>query len=95
MIQTTSLLLISIIAVSFLLQVEGNPFLISDDRVRKLDIAPVLGRGYSIMTDTYMSTCLIVDDTTVPSFNYDCKCRSSISPCCLFYLSDTFLIFIL
>lgn len=71
MIQTTSLLLISIIAVSFLLQVEGNPFLISDDRVRKLDIAPVLGRGYSIMTDTYMSTCLIVDDTTVPSFNYD------------------------
>ena len=51
----------------------SNPYVIADDRVRSLDISPVLGRGYSIMTNTYQSTCLVVDDTTVPSFNYDCK----------------------
>ena len=60
----------------FLPAVESNPFLISDDRVRSLDIAPTLGRGYSIMTNTYQSTCLVVDGTTVPSFNYDCKYNS-------------------
>ncbi len=56
----------------------SSPFVISDDRVRSLDIAPVLGRGYSIMTNTYMSTCLLVDDTTIPSFNYDCKLSKTI-----------------
>ena len=46
---------------------------ISDDRVRSLDIAPVLGRGYSIGTNSFQSTCLIVDETTTPSYNYECK----------------------
>ena len=53
----------------------SNPYVIADDRVRSLDISPVLGRGYSIMTNTYQSTCLVVDETTVPSFNYDCKLK--------------------
>lgn len=52
---------------------EGSIYTISDDRVRSLDITPVLGRGYSIMTNQYHSTCLVVDETTVPSYNYDCK----------------------
>eukprot|EP00551_Chaetoceros_affinis_P016506 CAMPEP_0203696336 /NCGR_PEP_ID=MMETSP0091-20130426/7567_1 /ASSEMBLY_ACC=CAM_ASM_001089 /TAXON_ID=426623 /ORGANISM="Chaetoceros affinis, Strain CCMP159" /LENGTH=630 /DNA_ID=CAMNT_0050568087 /DNA_START=8 /DNA_END=1900 /DNA_ORIENTATION=+ len=57
--------------VSFLPVAKGSPYMISDDRVRKLDITPVLGRGYSIMTDSYHSTCLMVEDTTPPSYNYD------------------------
>lgn len=63
---------IASLAAIFLPNVGGSsPFIISDDRVRSLDISPVLGRGYSIMTNSYQSTCLIVEQTTVPSFNYD------------------------
>ena len=36
--------------------VKSSPYIISDDRVRSLDISPVLGRGYSIMTNIYQST---------------------------------------
>lgn len=52
----------------------GNPYVISDDRIRSMDITPVLGRGYSIMTNSFQSTCLQVSETTIPSYNYDCKC---------------------
>jgi hypothetical protein len=48
-------------------------YVIADSRVQNMAITPVLGRGYSIMTDTYQSTCLLVEETTVPSYNYDCK----------------------
>lgn len=51
--------------------VEGSPYVISDDRVRSLDTTPLLGRGYSIMTNSFQSTCLMVDETSVPSYNYD------------------------
>ena len=71
--KTTTALIASFVAV-FLPTVESSsPFIVADDRVRSLDISPVLGRGYSIMTNTFMSTCLVVEQTTVPSFNYDCK----------------------
>lgn len=53
---------------------KSNPYTISDDRVRSLDITPSLGRGYSINTNSFQSTCLDVKDTTVPSYNYKCKC---------------------
>ena len=73
MLKTTTTLITTIAAI-FLPAVESaSPFIIADDRVRSLDISPVLGRGYSIMTNTYQSTCLVVEQTTVPSFNYDCK----------------------
>ncbi len=73
----SSLLAISLI-VSKLSQTESSPFTIADDRVRNMDISPVLGRGYSIMTNTYQSTCLDVDGTTVPSYNYECEYSSLI-----------------
>ncbi len=60
-------------AVSYLPGAAGNPYLIADDRIRSLDITPVLGRGYSIMTNSFQSTCLEVEEITIPSFNYDCK----------------------
>ena len=53
--------------------VNSSPYIISDDRVRSLDITPSLGRGYSIMTDSYHSTCLSVEAVTTPSYNYDCE----------------------
>ena len=52
---------------------EAASFIINDDRVRSLDISPTLGRGYSVMTNTFQSTCMEVFETTVPSYNYDCK----------------------
>ena len=52
---------------------DASPYTISDDRVRSLDINPVLGRGYSIATNSFKSTCLMVDEVNTPSYNYDCK----------------------
>lgn len=49
----------------------GSIYTISDERIRALDISPVLGRGYSIMTNQFHSTCLLVDETTVPSYDYE------------------------
>ena len=53
--------------------VKGAPYILSDDRVRSMDITPVLGRGYSIMTNRFQTTCLDIDENSVPSYNYDCK----------------------
>ena len=67
------------IAASFLVSAlvlpltQAGPYVISDDRVRSLDVTPTLGRGYSVMTNSFQSTCILVEETTIPSFNYDCK----------------------
>ena len=55
--------------------VTGSPYVLTDDRVRSLDVTPVLGRGYSIMTNTFLSTCMEGASFTTPSYNYDCKYR--------------------
>lgn len=61
-----------IIAVgTFLPEAGGQATTIKDERVQRLDISPVLGRGYSIMTNTFQSTCLIVTEVTAPSIDYD------------------------
>ena len=54
-----------------------SPYVINDARVQNLDVTPTLGRGYSIMTNSYQSTCLLVEETNVPSYNYDCKIHFS------------------
>ena len=69
----SSIILPTVLATVGICAVASSPYTISDDRVRNMDITPVLGRGYSIMTNTYQSTCLVVDETTVPSYNYDCE----------------------
>lgn len=61
------------LAASILPGAYSSPFLLNDDRIRNLDVTPVLGRGYSVMTNTFLSTCLDGAQTTVPSYNYDCK----------------------
>ena len=58
---------------TYLPGVFAGPYILNDDRVRSLDVTPVLGRGYSIMTNSFQSTCMTVNQTTVPSYNYDCK----------------------
>ena len=60
-----------VVAALYTPSVEG--LTIADERVRSLDINPVLGRGYSLFTNSYQSTCLLVEQTTVPSFDFDCK----------------------
>ena len=71
---TTALPVAVVLLAAFALPgVKSSPYIIADDRVRSLDISPVLGRGYSIMTNSFQSTCLMVDETTIPSYNYDCK----------------------
>ena len=52
---------------------QGSPYIISDDRIRSLDVTPVLGRGYSVMTNSFQSICIKVNAVTVPSYNYECK----------------------
>ena len=69
-----------ILSLSFFLlllsqETNASPYVISDDRVRSLDSGPALGRGYSISSNTFQTTCLDVDEVHAPSYNYDCKLR--------------------
>ena len=75
--------LVALIAL-YLPGIHSSPYLLSDDRVRDLDVTPVLGRGYSVMTNTFQSTCLLVNATSTPSYNYDCKCWTRLVSITLF-----------
>jgi len=44
---------------------------VNDWRIQNLDITPVLGRGYSMATGNLHSSCMVVQETTVPSYDYD------------------------
>ena len=48
----------------------AGPTLIKDSRVRDLTSTPVLGRGYSISTNTFQSTCLKDVVLTEPSYDF-------------------------
>jgi hypothetical protein len=67
---TKTLILLSLAPIQ---DVSGSPYVLTDERVRNIDVTPVLGRGYSIMTSAFLSTCINVQITTTPSYNYDCK----------------------
>lgn len=43
---------------------------IMDERVRSLDVTPVLGKGYGIKSNSYHSICLKFATTTEPSYDY-------------------------
>jgi len=65
-------LFITVIGIAFYLPAtKGAPTSISDDRIRSLNVVPVLGRGYSLGTNSFQSTCLMVDEVSTPSYNYD------------------------
>ncbi len=48
----------------------AGPTVIKDDRVVNLATTPVLGRGYSIATNTFQSTCLSDIKITEPSYDF-------------------------
>ncbi len=66
---TMALSLLATSAVSTL----ASSRVIKDNRLNDLGVSPVLGRGYSIATNTYQSTCMGEVKTTQPS--YDLKYR--------------------
>ncbi|MCP4294714.1 MAG: hypothetical protein GY786_03825 [Proteobacteria bacterium] len=49
---------------------QAGPTVIQDDRVTNLATTPVLGRGYSIATNTFQSTCLADVKITQPSYDF-------------------------
>ncbi len=50
--------------------VYAAPIVIEDNRVADLSATPVLGRGYTISTNTYQSTCLSNVNITDPSYDF-------------------------
>jgi hypothetical protein len=49
---------------------DAGPTVIRDNRVRDLSVTPVLGRGYTISTNTFQSTCLKDVKRTKPSYDF-------------------------
>ena len=48
----------------------GGSTVIRDNRVRDLGVTPALGRGYTLSTNTFQSTCLVNVKKTKPSYDY-------------------------
>lgn len=49
----------------------AGPTIIRDNRIFDLATTPVLGRGYSISTNTFQSTCMKDINITEPSYDFD------------------------
>lgn len=53
----------------------AGPTTIKDNRITDTALTPVLGRGYSISTNTFQSLCLADVQTTEPSYDFDYSFR--------------------
>ena len=71
--ESTILFATFIVSEFYVLTTEASPFIVSNDWARILDIDPVLGRGNRIETKNYQSTSLVVNEMTIPFYNYDYK----------------------
>jgi len=60
-----------ILIMFFCIDLYAGPTLIRDNRVTDIGITPVLGRGYSVATNTYQSTCLKDVQMTEPSYDME------------------------
>jgi len=49
---------------------QAGPTVLRDDQLRDLAVTPVLGRGYSLATNTFQSICLTDIARTKPSYNF-------------------------
>jgi len=65
-----SLSVLTIIILSCI-YIQAGPTVIRDNRVTDIATTPVLGRGYSIGTNTYQSTCLKDVKITEPSYDME------------------------
>jgi hypothetical protein len=52
---------------------QAGPTVLRDDQLRDLAVTPVLGRGYSLATNTFQSTCLTDIVKTKPSYDFHYK----------------------
>lgn len=68
--QLTILSLMIFVMAMFSAVLIAGPTVIRDNRVTDLATTPVLGRGYSIATNTYQSTCLKDVVMTEPSYDF-------------------------
>lgn len=60
-----------IIFAAFNIELSAGPTVIRDNRITDIGTTPVLGRGYSIGTNTYQSTCLKDVQITEPSYDME------------------------
>ncbi len=51
--------------------VDAGPTVIRDNRIHDLAMTPVLGRGYSIATNSFQSSCMKDIKMTEPSYDFD------------------------
>ncbi|MCP4134683.1 MAG: hypothetical protein GY754_27155 [bacterium] len=54
-----------------IINLEAGPTIIRDNRIYDLAATPALGRGYSISTNTFQSTCMKNVKITEPSYDFD------------------------
>jgi hypothetical protein len=52
---------------------QAGPTVLRDDQLRDVAVTPVLGRGYSLATNTFQSTCLQDIVRTKPSYDFHYK----------------------
>lgn len=58
------------------ISVIAGPTIIRDNRIKDLALTPVLGRGYTIVTNTFQSKCLDNVVVTDPSYDFQYKFES-------------------
>lgn len=61
---------LSLVAGALAVPASAGPILIRDSRVQDLSTTPVLGRGYSLSTNTFQSACLKDVVITEPSYDF-------------------------
>ncbi len=60
----------AIIVLSVITYSNAGPILIRDNRITDLAYTPALGRGYTLITNTYQSMCMDNLKTTEPSYDF-------------------------
>jgi hypothetical protein len=71
------IILIVFLAIAITIGLIAGPTIVRDNRVTDLAITPVLGRGYSIGTNTYQSICLKDVQLTEPSYDMEYRFEES------------------
>ncbi|MCP4135890.1 MAG: hypothetical protein GY754_33285 [bacterium] len=62
-----------VLTLVFFIQLFAGPTIIRDNRIRDTAMTPVLGRGYTISTNTLQSLCMLDVQITEPSYDFQYK----------------------
>lgn len=71
--RTAPALLTTIMTAALVTPAVASPTVLRDDQLRDLAVTPVLGRGYSLATNTFQSICLTDFPRTKPSYDFRYK----------------------